>query len=109
LRKRPQDPDGFPKAMMVSALENAGLEIAWTEMQSLTDWRRKNSHWDTRRAAQARYWFGEEVRQGLLSQLETPDARAALRALGDDVAEGRTTPAIAARALLDRLGALANG
>ncbi|PVA11408.1 methylmalonyl Co-A mutase-associated GTPase MeaB [Pelagivirga sediminicola] len=105
LRKRPQDPKGFPKAMMVSALEDSGLDAAWAEMQALTDWRRENGHWSARRAAQARYWFQQEVRQALLAQLETGPARAALRELGDAVAEGKTTPAIAAAALLDRIGA----
>nr|WP_076533519.1 methylmalonyl Co-A mutase-associated GTPase MeaB [Roseovarius nanhaiticus] len=105
LRKRPQDPEGFPKAMMVSALEDTGMQPAWGEMQALTKWRRENGHWDARRAAQARYWFGEEVRQGLLSQLATPEARAAMEELGAAVAEGRTTPAIAARELLERIGA----
>ncbi|MFX0544088.1 methylmalonyl Co-A mutase-associated GTPase MeaB [Roseovarius sp. S1116L3] len=109
LRKRPQDPKGFPKAMMVSALEDTGMQAAWVEMQTLADWRRENGHWDTRRADQARYWFGEEVRQGLLSQLDTPEARRAMKELGADVAEGRTTPAIAARALLDRIGAVQAG
>ncbi len=109
LRKRPQDPSGFPKAMMVSALENSGLETAWTEMQALADWRRENGHWTARRSAQARYWFQEEVRQGLLARLDTAEARAALRELGDEVAQGQTTPAIAAAALLDRIGALGAG
>ncbi len=109
LRKRPQDPKDFPKAMMVSALEDTGLKEAWAEMQSLADWRRENGHWDARRAAQARYWFQEEVRQGLLAQLETGPARAALRELGDAVAAGQTTPAIAAAALLDRIGAPGRG
>ena len=36
LRKRPQDPEGFPKAMTVSALEENGLETAWDEMTALT-------------------------------------------------------------------------
>ncbi len=105
MRKRPQDPEGFPKAMMVSALEDTGLDKAWSEMQALTDWRRENGHWTARRAAQARYWFQEEVRQGLLARLETADARAALRELGDEVALGQITPAIAAAALLERIGA----
>ncbi|MDO5756781.1 MAG: methylmalonyl Co-A mutase-associated GTPase MeaB [Rhodobacterales bacterium] len=105
LRKRPQDPKGFPKAMMVSALENSGLETAWDEMCALTDWRRENGHWEARRAEQARYWFQEEVRQALLAQLGTHDARAAMRELGDEVAQGRTTPAIAAENLLQRIGA----
>jgi len=106
MRKRAQDPEGFPKAMMVSALEDIGMQAAWDEMQKLTEWRRSHGHWDARRAAQARYWFAEEVRQGLLAQLDTADARAALKALGAEVAEGRTTPAIAAQALLKKIGAL---
>ncbi|MFD0858570.1 methylmalonyl Co-A mutase-associated GTPase MeaB [Roseovarius aquimarinus] len=105
LRKRAQDPEGFPKAMMVSALEDTGMQAAWQEMRALADWRRAHGHWDARRAAQARYWFGEEVRQGLLAQLAAPEARAAMEELGAAVAEGRTTPAIAAQALLERIGA----
>ena len=105
LRKRPQDPDGFPKALMVSAIEENGLDAAWSEMTALTDWRRENGHFDGRRAAQARYWFGEEVRQALLSRLETPQARADMAALGDDVATGRRTPQAAAETMLARLGA----
>ncbi|MCQ0093651.1 methylmalonyl Co-A mutase-associated GTPase MeaB [Roseovarius sp. M141] len=105
LRKRPQDPKGFPKAMMVSALEDTGLEAAWTEMEALTGWRRENGHWAARRSAQARYWFQEEVRQALLAQLDTPPARTAMRELGEEVAQGLTTPAIAAADLLERIGA----
>ena len=46
LRKRPQDPEGFPKAMMVSAYTGTGLPEAWGEMRALVDWRRENGHWD---------------------------------------------------------------
>lgn len=109
LRKRPQDPEGFPKAMMVSALENEGLSKAWGEMQSLNDWRREQGHWDQRRAEQARYWFEQEVRQALLAQLKTSAARSAMRDLGDEVAAGRMTPAIAARNLLDQIHTEAGG
>ena len=56
LRARPQDPQGFPKAMMVSALRDDGLREAWEEMKTLSDWRRANGHWQDRRAAQARHW-----------------------------------------------------
>ncbi|MEE3070217.1 MAG: methylmalonyl Co-A mutase-associated GTPase MeaB, partial [Pseudomonadota bacterium] len=48
LRKRPQDPEGFPKAMSVSALEENGLSTAWEEMQTLTNWRREQGHFDRR-------------------------------------------------------------
>ncbi len=106
LRKRPQDPDGFPKALMVSAVTQDGLEAAWAEMQTLTDWRRDHGHWDGRRADQARHWFEEEVRQRLLAALHSPKARAALTRLGADVAQGARTPSAAADDMLEFLAGL---
>ncbi|MEQ8254758.1 MAG: methylmalonyl Co-A mutase-associated GTPase MeaB [Roseovarius confluentis] len=103
LRKRPQDPEGFPKAMMVSALQDEGLNAAWDEMNALVDWRRENGHFDARREEQARYWFGEEVKRGLMAQLETPEARALMEEGAEDVAAGRTVPSVAAQRVLDRL------
>ncbi len=104
LRKRPQDPKGFPKAMTVSALEEAGFEPAWHEMQALTDWRRENGFFDARRAEQARYWFGEEVRHALLAQLETGAARAEMARLAEAVAEGEIAIGLAAREMVETLG-----
>jgi len=103
LRKRPQDPGGFPKAMMVSALDQSGLSEAWGEMQQLTAWRKEHGHWGGRRADQARYWFEEEVRQTLLSVLETEAVRAQLQRLGQAVAAGELPATVAARTLLDDL------
>jgi LAO/AO transport system kinase len=105
LRKRPQDPEGFPKAMMVSSLEEEGLQTAWEEMTRLTDWRRETGHFEARRAAQARYWFEEEVKQGLLARLGTPEARAAMSRAMEEVVAGHATPARAAEDLLSHLGA----
>lgn len=102
LRKRSQDPEGFPKALTVSALEDDGLDKAWEEMQALIDWRREHGHFDARRSAQARYWFAEEVRQALLARLDRPEAREAMARLSEEVAMGATTPARAARDMLDR-------
>ncbi|MFK7940705.1 MAG: methylmalonyl Co-A mutase-associated GTPase MeaB [Roseovarius sp.] len=104
LRKRPQDPEGYPKAMTVSALEEDGLQTAWDEMQTLTDWRRKAGFFDGRRADQARYWFEQELRQALLARLETSQARAEMERLGEAVAQGQATPAVAAAQLLASLG-----
>ncbi len=106
LRKRPQDPEGFPKAMTVSAVEENGLDTAWEEMTTLVDWRRKQGFFDGRRAEQARYWFEEEVKSALLAKLQHGDARAALDALGEKVAAGERTPSAAAEdalLVLDRL------
>jgi LAO/AO transport system kinase len=103
MRKRAQDPEGFPKAMMVSALEDSGLSTAWDEMQTLIDWRQANGHWTQRRADQARYWFGQEVRQALLAQLDAPDVQSLMQRLGQQVAEGTLAPSTAAEQVLDAL------
>ncbi|MDU9004016.1 methylmalonyl Co-A mutase-associated GTPase MeaB [Sedimentitalea todarodis] len=100
LRKRVQDPQGFPKAMMVSAIEENGMAEAWGEMQTLVDWRKENGHWNGRRAAQSRYWFNEDVRQALLAQLEEGAVRSEMQRLGTMVAEGEMTPSAAAREIL---------
>lgn len=105
LRKRPEDPDGFPKAMMVSALEEQGLETAWDEMQALSGWRRDNGHWHIRRAEQARNWFEDELREGLLSRLtRDPLMVAQKELLGQAVMRGDLNPAVAAQDLLEALG-----
>ena len=103
LRKRPQDPDGFPKAMMVSALQESGLSETWREVQALTDWRRANGFWARARAAQARYWFEQTVKHTLLAQLEAPKAKAALSELSDLVAQGAIDPTKAAQDFVAQL------
>lgn len=103
LRRRPQDPDGFPKAMTVSAQEQTGLDRVWSEIEALVRWRRESGMWQSRRAAQARHWFHEEIRQTLLARLNTPIARARSAALCAQVEEGQTSPARAAAALIEQI------
>ncbi|MCK0126505.1 methylmalonyl Co-A mutase-associated GTPase MeaB [Gelidibacter sp. F2691] len=103
LRKRVYDPEGFPKAMMVSAVTHDGLPDAWETMEELVAWRRKHGHWDKRRAAQARHWFEEDLRIGLLAALETGQARARIDALGGQVAAGELSASRAADEMLTHL------
>jgi LAO/AO transport system kinase len=104
LRKREGDAPGFPKAMTVSAQELSGLADAWTEMQTLADYRREHGFWADRRAAQARGWFAEEVRRGLMARLTAgPEAEAAMTLLGDTVAAGERSPGAAAAEVLRNL------
>lgn len=103
MRKRAEDADGFPKALAISALEESGLQTAWAEMSALAEWRRRSGHWAARRARQARYWFGEEVRHGLLLRLSRDAALdGMMQSLGDAVLEGRESPSVAAAHLLER-------
>ena len=103
LRKRPHDPDGFPKAMMVSAVEQTGLAEAWAEMEHLAEWRKEQGHWRNRRAAQARYWFEQDVRQSLLAGLDRPEVQAEMKRLGQAVAEGVMPAHEATEQALERL------
>lgn len=105
LRKRPQDPDGFPKALPVSAATGDGLDTSWAEMQALIAWRRDHGHFSENRAAQSRHWFMAELRAGLLAQLDGPVMKARLQRLGDDVAAGRIAPGAAAAEMLEDLKA----
>ena len=58
MRKRPQDPEGFPKAHDCIGAGRTGLTEAWASMQTLVDWRRAQGFWDRPAPTQARYWFG---------------------------------------------------
>jgi LAO/AO transport system kinase len=104
LRHRPEDPEGFPRALPVSALEGTGLAEAWAAMQALADWRRAEGWWQRTRAAQARAAFEEEVRLGLLARLTADPALAArIEAAGAEVAAGRADPGAAAARVLAAL------
>lgn len=104
LRKRPQDPEGFPKAMTVSAVTHDGLETAWQSMEELAAWRKQSGQWDRRRAEQARHWFLEDLRAGLLARLDAdPKIREMVQGLGSEVAQGRMSPTAAADEVLAAL------
>ena len=102
LRKRAEDPPGFPKALMVSAIEAEGIDKAWDEMQALAQWRREHGHWDSRRADQSVNWFEEEVRNALLSTLQAnPVIRGAMHDIADEIRNDGTTPTDGAARVLD--------
>ena len=104
MRKRDGDPEGYPLAMPVSAIEEIGLDTAWGAMRELEEYRKKSGYWATRRAEQARGWFEDEVRLGLLSRLQRdPKAETAMEALRADVSTGARAPSAAAAEVLDIL------
>lgn len=101
LRKRAQDPDDFPKAMTVSALEQRGITAAWEDMQKLVQWRQDHGIWDQTRKAQAAHWFTEDLRQGLLElQMRDPATSARIKAASEAMANGTLSPTAAAAQVL---------
>jgi LAO/AO transport system kinase len=104
LRRRPQDPEGFPRVLPVSAVEGQGVAQAWEDMQALARWRQDHGHWAAVRAGQARLWLEDEVRSALLARLTAdPAIRAAMAAASEDVAQGTVSPAAAAARVLATL------
>ena len=104
LRKRPQDPDDFPKALTVSALSDTGLDTALVEIETLARWRKSNGIWEAARRDQARYWFREEVQGQLIDLLTSaPGMPDHLARLEDAVATGQTAPSVAAAEAIARL------
>lgn len=104
MRRRAQDPQGYPLAMCVSAITGTGLEEAAAKLEALAVWRRQQGHWTARRAAQARGWFEDEVQQELLAVLKQPEVQAEMEDLAARVAAGERTPSTAAAELLVRIG-----
>tara|TARA_B100000768_G_scaffold179380_1_gene196943 strand:- start:254 stop:1255 length:1002 start_codon:yes stop_codon:yes gene_type:complete len=97
LRKRAQDPEGFPKALMVSAIEVKGLSQSWIEMQALVHWRKQRGVWQSTRADQNTFWFNAELRHALLTRLENdPEAAVASAVMQKAIRAGRVAPSVAA-------------
>ncbi len=102
LRPRPGDPDGYPRAMTVSALTGARLPEAWAAVETLAAARQASGSWSARRLAQAEAWFADAVETGLIERLSSrPDVATRRRALAAQVAAGKIAPEDAADALLD--------
>ena len=106
LRPRPEDPEGFPKAMTLSALEDRGVVEAWGAIQTLHAARRESGALDARRAAQAEGAFDAELRALILERMRADPAVAERAAsLREAVGQGARAPSAAAREALDALGA----
>ena len=103
LRKRPQDPDEYPKVLKVSAVQESGLVDAWEAMTNLIDWRKEHGFFAHTRREQAQFWFEEDVRQGLLAQLNAPKLKALMKKLGQDVINGTILPEKAAGMVLNEI------
>lgn len=72
-------PDGYPRALPVSAATGEELAKSWAAMTDLADWRREWGHFDARRAEQSRQWFLAELRAGLLARPTRRGPRPATR------------------------------
>jgi LAO/AO transport system kinase len=104
VRPRPGDPEGWPRAMTVSALTGTGLAEAWAAVEDLAAARKASGAWDARRRSQAEAWFAHALETGLVARLNADPATAARRReLAAQVAAGEIAPDVAAESLLDAI------
>jgi LAO/AO transport system kinase len=94
-----------PRVLLVSALENRGIEELWQVVDEFRTTLASAGGFAHRRAAQAQEWMWAEVTDTLLDSVREDEATKALAAeLEHDVAVGTLSPTAAARRLLAVLG-----
>jgi len=95
-------PDWPVPVATCSALTGAGIDDAWTSVEAYRATMAATGAIVTRRAAQARAWMWNEIREELTEALKaSPEIARRLPDLEAGVGAGRITPAAAARTLLD--------
>lgn len=100
LRRPAHMPDGYPKALKVSAHTGAGLDAAWAAMEEVLSWRAANGHLAAIRRGQATRWFRSAVDAALLAHLrQDPGIAARMATLEAEVAAGTKGPDTAAAEL----------
>ena len=102
LRKRIHDPPGYPLAMTMSALEEERLAEVWNKIDCLVDWRKADGYFYSNRIAQSRFWFKEEIRQGLLSMLDKKEIQEEISLLMSMVDNGEVYSSVAAQKVISK-------
>jgi len=91
-----------PRALIASALENQGITEAWETVVEHHELMRSTGHFEERRRGQARAWMWKLIEEGVARAFrERPGMQAAITREEEAVAAQKTTPAAAARTLLE--------
>lgn len=97
-------PDGYPKAMTISALEKTGMTDVWEAIETLADWRKSRGIFDSTRKSQGQKRFEAAVETELLARLKKNPQTAALWSdLEARIAAGSISPDDAAESILAHL------
>jgi LAO/AO transport system kinase len=99
---RPRSPNWTPKVLAVSALEVRGIDEVWAVILEHGRKLEASGEHQARRREQARAWMWSLVEEGLRRAFRSDEAVAGrIEELERDVESLKTTPAAAARALLE--------
>lgn len=95
-------PGAEPEITTCSALENTGIERVWSSIEKRLEAQRTSGELEKRRRVQQVQWMWSMVEDGLRAALHAHPGVASLGpALERDVREGRATPTLAARRVLE--------
>lgn len=99
---RAHEDEWRPRALTASALEAKGVESVWETVLEHHALMERNGHFEQRRRTQARSWMWKLVEEGVERAFrERPGMAEAIGRAERAVADQETTPAAAARALLE--------
>lgn len=110
---RPKHEEWKAKVVQCSAKENLNIEKAWETMREFKAAMQASGKWESRRALQLERWMWTQVHEDLRTRLQenaTIDAKVA--EIQQMLREGKTTPRLAARSVIDTFfasGALTSG
>ena len=90
------------RVQALSALRNKGVKEVWETVEEYRSVLGDAGEIESRRAAQSRAWMWSETADALLTELkDNQEVKSLVEPLESDVMQGKTTPTIAARKLID--------
>lgn len=102
---RPHVEGWTPKALLVSALKETGLEDIWADIEEHHQFMVSSGEHDKKRQGQLKSWLWQEVDEKLKAAFFANDeVKRNLESVEAAVREGRVTPIEAARSLLELFG-----
>lgn len=88
----PSTPGWVSTSLAASSLEKTGLDEVWKIILQFEETVKQSNYWDTRRQEQTREWFHSMIRDHLIDSFYgDPNRKPQLRALEDDILNGRLT------------------
>ena len=97
-------PEGFPRVVSASALEESGLDEIFGGISELVDWRKASGHWNSTRRSQDRRWMETHFRGLLASRIRASEqVQGRIRRLGQELDPAATMFSPQIRGELERL------
>jgi GTPase len=101
----PASPNWTPPVAVCSGLNNIGLDEIWSHLENHRDVMGRSGEFDERRQGQQIRWMYQMIEDRLLAQVhDNPQISVRLKALEQDISEGKTTPALAVEEIMGLVG-----